>query len=73
MIAREWNAAHWFVDRHVEEGRDGRLALIHEGRRLSYGDVYAGANQLGNALRRLGVAMEQRVVLLLPDSPEFVW
>ncbi len=30
-------------------------------------------NRLGNALRRLGVGMEQRVVLLLPDGPEFVW
>ncbi|HET7295673.1 MAG TPA: benzoate-CoA ligase family protein [Gemmatimonadales bacterium] len=73
MIPRDWNAARWFVDRHVEEGREGRLAIIHEGRRLTYGDVSAGANRLGNALRRLGVAMEQRVVLLLPDSPEFVW
>src|SRR5437879_13518891 len=57
----------------MEEGRDDRLAIIHEGRRLTYGDVYAGANRLGNMLRRLGVTMEQRVVLLLHDSPEFVW
>ena len=67
------NAAHWFVDRHIEDGRDGRLAIIHEGRRLTYGEVYAGVNRLANALRRLGVRMEQRVVLLLPDAPEFVW
>ncbi len=73
MIPRDLNAARWFVDRHVEEGRDGRLAIIHEGRRLTYGDVYRGVNQIGNALRRLGVGMEQRVVLLLHDSPEFVW
>jgi benzoate-CoA ligase family protein len=73
MIPRDLNAAQWFVDRHVEEGREGRLAILHEGRRFTYGDVYAGANRLGNALRRLGVAMEQRVALLLHDSPEFVW
>jgi len=34
--------------------------------------VYAGANRAGNMLRRLGVTLEQRVVLLLPDGPEFV-
>ncbi len=62
VIPRDLNAARWFVDRH-----------IHEGRRLTYGDVHTGANRLGNALRRLGVAVEQRVVLLLHDSPEFVW
>ena len=72
-IPRDFNAARWFVDRHIEEGRDGRLAIIHEGRRLTYGDVYAGMNRLGSGLRRLGVAKEQRVVLLLPDGPEFVW
>jgi len=73
VIPRELNAAQWFVDRHVEEGRAGQLAIICEGRRLTYGDVYAGANRSGNMLRRLGVTMEQRVVLLLPDGPEFVW
>src|SRR2546421_4188900 len=73
MIPRDFNAARWFVDRHVEEGRDGRLAIIYEGRRLTYGDVYAGANRVGNMLQQLGVTREQRVVLLLPDSPEFVW
>src|SRR5947209_14392797 len=73
VIPRDLNAAHWFVDRHAEEGRDDRLAIIHEGRHLTYGDVHAGANRLGNALRRLGVHREQRVVLLLHDSPQFVW
>src|SRR5438874_9935051 len=72
-IPREYNAATWFVDRHVAEGRATRLAVIHEGGRLTYGDVAAGANRLGNALRRLGVHREQRVVLLLHDSPQFVW
>src|SRR5439155_1169117 len=72
-IPREYNAATWFVDRHVAEGRGGRLAVIHEGGRLTYGDVAAGANRLGNALRRLGVQREQRVMLLLHDSPQFVW
>jgi benzoate-CoA ligase family protein len=73
VIPRDLNAARWFVDRHVVEGRGGRLAILYEGSRLTYGDVHAGVNRLGNALRRLGVAMEQRVVLLLQDSPEFVW
>src|SRR5436305_11733585 len=72
-MPREYNAATWFVDRHIAEGRAARLAVIHEGGRVTYGDVAAGANRLGNALRRLGVQREQRVMLLLYDSPEFVW
>ena len=68
-----FNATTWFVDRHVAEGRAGRLAVIHDGRRLSYGDVAAGVNRAGHGLKRLGVRMEQRVLLLLPDSVEFVY
>src|SRR5439155_1439780 len=56
-IPREYNAATWFVDRHLAEGRAARLAVIHEGGSLTYGDVAAGANRLGNALRRLAVRL----------------
>lgn len=72
-VPRAFNAAAFFVDRHVREGRAHRLALLCEERELSYGDVAAGVNRVGNALRALDVRMEQRVVLILPDGPEFVF
>jgi len=72
-LSRHFNAAAWFVDRHVHEGRAARLAIRFEGRSLTYGDVYAGTNRLGNALRRLGVRMEERVLLLLRDGPELAY
>jgi len=72
-IPREFNAAAWFVDRHVAEGRADRLAIRYDGRAITYGAVQACANRVGNALRRLALGMEQRVVLLLPDCPEFVY
>jgi benzoate-CoA ligase len=67
-----FNAAVEFVDRHIAEGRAGRIALRHEGRRLTYGQMAEMVNRVGNALRDLGVEMENRVLLLLYDSPEFV-
>ena len=72
-IPRDFNAATWFVDRHVGEGRAKRVAIRYDGQDITYGDVLAGANRCGNALRRIGVRMEQRVLLLLPDCPEFVY
>src|SRR2546421_5716883 len=72
-VPRAFNAATWFVDRHVAAGQADRLAVRYGGRDITYGDVRAGANRCGNALRRLGVGMEQRVLLLLPDGPEFVY
>src|SRR5919198_6595796 len=67
-----FNAAAEFVDRHSAEGRPGRIALRHEGRTFTYGEVAAAVNRVGNALRALGVEMENRVLLLLYDAPEFV-
>jgi benzoate-CoA ligase family protein len=66
-----FNAAVEFVDRHITEGRTERIALRHEGRTLTYGQVAEMVNRVGNALRDLGVEMENRVLLLLYDSPEF--
>jgi len=66
-----FNAAVEFIDRHIAEGRPDRAALRHEGRTLTYGQVAEMVNRVGNALRGLGVDMENRVLLLLYDSPEF--
>jgi benzoate-CoA ligase len=39
---------------------------------LTYGDVQELANRTGNLLRELGVGMEDRVLLLCLDAPEFL-
>src|SRR5207244_7132581 len=66
-------AAAWVLDRLVHEGLAAGLAIRLDVRALSYGDGYAGTNRLGNALRRLGVRMEERVLLLLRDGPELAY
>ena len=77
MIASEalppqFNVATWFVDRNVEEGRGASPAFHCDGRTLTYGDVQALANRTGNALLELGVGMEDRVLVLCLDTPEFL-
>src|SRR5580693_4186527 len=67
-----FNMASYFVDRHVAEGRGGRTAVVCEGRRYSYAEIAAMINQAGNTLRRAGVEPGDRVLIVLPDSPEFV-
>ncbi|MGO4881825.1 MAG: benzoate-CoA ligase family protein [Bryobacteraceae bacterium] len=68
----QFNLASYFVDRHIREGRGGRLAIVCEGARYTYADIAAQVNQAGNALRRAGVERGDRVLIVLPDSPEFV-
>jgi benzoate-CoA ligase len=67
-----FNAATFFVDRHVEEGRAGKVAFLYEDTSLTYGALQELVNRTGNALRDLGVEAEQRVLCLLLDSPEFL-
>src|SRR6185436_6357864 len=70
-IPREYNAATDFIDRHLEEGRGAKQALRDDTRSLTYAELAEQVNRAGNALRSLGVRMEQRVLLLLLDTVHF--
>jgi len=65
------NLVDHFVDRHVREGRGAKTAIVCDGRAFTYGEIAEQVNRAGNGLRALGVQEEQRVLLLLPDGPEF--
>ena len=68
-----FNMASYFLDRNVEEGRGEKVCLYYREERYTYREVQARANRAGNALRELGVAIEDRVLLILPDRPEFAF
>lgn len=70
-LPERFNAAQFFVDRNVEEGRGKSAAYLHEGGAISYAELCARVNKAGNALRQLDVRREERVAMLLPDVPEF--
>jgi len=71
-MAETFNLSAVLLDEHHAAGRGDRPALRYEGATLSYRDVSRLVARAGAALRSLGVEMEDRVALLLPDSPEFV-
>jgi len=64
------NAAAALVDVHVAEGRGGKVAILCGDQRVTYQALHENMNRFGNVLRSLGVRMEERVALLLPDIPE---
>ena len=57
----------------MAEGRGERVAICYQDQQITYRQVYEMVNRFGNALLNLGVEMENRVFLLLPDSPELVY
>ena len=70
-VPERFNAATYFLDRHVAEGGSARTAFRFGGRDVTYGEIALRAGRLGNALVARGVQIEQRVLLAVPDRPEF--
>jgi benzoate-CoA ligase family protein len=70
-VPERFNLAEHFVDRHIAAGHGAKTAIVCEGRSLSYAEVLALVNRTGNGLRALGVEPGDRVLLVLPDGPEF--
>lgn len=66
-----FNAVTYCVDANLERGYGSRTAIIYEGQEFSYNQVAEMVNRAGNAFRNLGLDIEQRVLLLLLDCPEF--
>src|SRR3990172_2457309 len=67
------NAAAVFVDSHLQQGRADKPAILCGDRTITYKALSEGINRLGNALLGLGIRMEERVAVIVPDCPEFVY
>jgi benzoate-CoA ligase family protein len=68
----QFNIADWLLDARVREGKGERPALLTDQGTLTYREVQALANRFGRLLEHAGVEPEQRVIIALPDGPEFV-
>ena len=68
------NAALYFVDRHIGEGRGDKVAFreADAGRRsLTYGGLARDTAMFAGALTALGVRREERVAMIARDQIEF--
>ena len=68
-----FNMADYFLYHNLEGGREDKVCLYFKDQTFTYGDAARMSNATGNALRMLGVRIEDRVLIVLPDCPEFVW
>jgi benzoate-CoA ligase len=68
-----FNMADYFLYHNLEEGRENKVCLYFEDKTWTYGETARMSNRVGNALRALDVKIEDRVLIVLPDCPEFVW
>jgi propionyl-CoA synthetase len=73
-----FNTCYNCLDRHVEEGRGARTALIYDSpvtgvvRTFTYRELRDEVARFAGALRRQGVSKGDRVILYMPMVPETV-
>src|SRR5579864_2016686 len=72
-LPRQFNVAAHFLDRHLREGRAEKVAIECGSERITYRQLQERVNQTGNALKKLGVRPEERIALLLLDTPDFAF
>src|SRR2546423_15022661 len=68
-----FNMADYFLYHNLEEGRENKVCLYFKDQTYTYGEAARMSNRAGNALRSTGVEIGDRVLIVLPDCPEFVW
>jgi len=71
VVAPERFNASVLLDRNLDAGRADKPAVHAADRSLTYGELLAGACRAGHLLRALGVAREERVLLVLDDTTAF--
>jgi len=66
-----YNAAQYFIDRHLLEGRADKAAIRTLQREVTYAELADSTNRHGNALMSLGIRPGERVLMAVKDCPEF--
>ncbi|MEL6100765.1 MAG: benzoate-CoA ligase family protein [Pseudomonadota bacterium] len=67
------NAATYFVDRHLDEGRADKVAFREygTGRSITYGALADASSRVAGALHRAAIQPEQRIAMIVLDQIEF--
>ena len=67
------NVAAVLVDDHLAHGRAAKPAILCGEETVTYQQLHESVNRFGNVLLDLGVRREERIALLLPDSPPWAY
>jgi len=71
MSAANGNAADYFIERHLREGRGERLAFADSWRSLTYAQLSDASARFTAGLAKAGIERERRIALLMLDTIDF--
>jgi benzoate-CoA ligase family protein len=71
-MAQLFNACEYLLDRRLAAGDGQRIALTGPAGEFSYAQLHDRVCRTAAGLRAVGVQPEQRILMVMPDSPAFV-
>jgi benzoate-CoA ligase family protein len=71
-MAQLFNACEYLLDRRLAAGDGQRIALAGPAGEVSYADLYDQVCRTAAGLRAVGLRPEQRLLMVMADSPHFV-
>ncbi len=69
----QFNLADYFLYDRIAEGHGSKDAVLYGNRTWTYEDIVARSQYLANYLQTNGLQPEQRLYVVLPDTPPFIW
>jgi 4-hydroxybenzoate-CoA ligase len=66
-----FNAADYFIDRNIRQGKGHKIAIYTEYRNYTYSDLEKMVNKTANGMRDIGIRIEDKVIILMLDIPQF--
>src|SRR5689334_14849017 len=72
-LPERFNVAMPFIDRHVDEGRGGKIAIRTATETVTYAELAERVNRAGNALIGVGLQPGDRMLMIVKDCPAFFY
>jgi len=72
-IADDMHMAEYFLFARLREGKGGKVAIRYGERAYTYAEVADRSKRFAALLSKLGVRRQERVLIILPDTPPFAW
>jgi benzoate-CoA ligase family protein len=73
QIPSVFNVAAYFIESNLAQGRSEKTAFYYQSETYTYAQVSSFTRRSAKLLANLDVEQENRIAILLPDSPEFIF
>ncbi len=73
QLPNAFNVAAYFIESNLAQGRSEKTAFYYQSETYTYNQVSRFVRRTAMLLSELGLERENRMAILLPDTPEFVF